>query len=45
MIKWIKKDGREIETNEQPASIEAALKLGWKKADSEQKDTKPKKPE
>ncbi len=29
MIKWIKKDGREIETNDLPANIEAATNAGW----------------
>ncbi len=38
-MKWIKQDGREIETNDLPATINAAEKAGWKRAEQ----TKPKK--
>lgn len=31
MIKWVKPNGKEIETNELDATIEAAEKLGWER--------------
>ena len=31
-MKWIKPNGTEIETNDLPATIEAAHNLGWKEA-------------
>lgn len=31
-MKWVKPNGREIETNDLPATIEAAKKLGWVEA-------------
>jgi len=43
MIKWIKKDGREIETNDTDASIEAAINAGWVLAEDTQKEEKDKK--
>jgi len=36
MIKWIKTNGAEIETNDSKASIEMALKLGWKEKGAEE---------
>lgn len=30
MAKWVKPSGDEVETNDLPATIEAAEKLGWK---------------
>lgn len=29
-MRWIKEDGREIETNDLPATKEAAIRAGWK---------------
>jgi len=34
MIKWIKQTGQEVETNENPANIAEAEKLGWKRGDA-----------
>lgn len=31
-MRWVKQDGREIETNDLPATKEAAIKAGWKEA-------------
>ena len=32
MIKWVKQNGKEIETNDQPETVKAAEGLGWKRA-------------
>jgi hypothetical protein len=43
-IKWIKQNGRELFTNDLPANIEAAEKLGWKIVEKKPKlKEKPKK--
>ena len=33
-MKWVKPNGSEIETNDLPATIEVAKKLGWVEAKS-----------
>jgi hypothetical protein len=46
MIKWIKQDGEsEIETNDEPATIEYCESLGWTRGDAkkEAKEEQPKK--
>jgi hypothetical protein len=31
VIAWVKKDGKEMQTNDAPATIKAAEDLGWKR--------------
>ena len=40
MIKWRKKDGTEIETNEREETIAMAKELGWKRAKKEKEPEK-----
>lgn len=44
MIKWIKKNGTEVVTNDLQANIEAAISLGWKRKEEPKKE-EPKKEE
>lgn len=36
MIKWLKPNGTEIETNDTKATIQRAVELGWMKADTKE---------
>lgn len=36
MIKWIKPNGNEIETNDEKATIEYCESLGWERADKKE---------
>jgi len=44
MIKWIKKNGTEVVTNDLQANIEAAVSLGWTRKEEPKKE-EPKKEE
>lgn len=43
MVKWIKPNGSEIETNANKGTLEAALELGWVPADEAKKEESKKK--
>lgn len=43
-MRWTKQDGREIETNDLPATIDAAKKAGWKPLVEVTEIKEPKKP-
>jgi len=45
MIKWVKPNGNEVETNDLKASIEAAEALGWKRAEEAKKRGRPANPD
>lgn len=38
MIKWIKKSGVEVVTNDLPENIEAAVSLGWTRKEESKKE-------
>lgn len=40
MIKWVKPNGTEIETNDEPFTIEMAHSLGWKPKQKRKRRTK-----
>lgn len=40
MIKWIKDNGQEIETNDRKETVDHCESIGWKRADDKQKRTR-----
>lgn len=41
MITYVKKNGTEVQINEQPGNIKAAKALGWKELGAKPKEDKP----
>ncbi len=44
-MRWKKKNGNEIEVNDEQATIDYCESLGWERLDGKSKKAKPKKPE
>lgn len=40
MIKWVKQNGSEIETNERKETVKYCESLGWKRKDEQQQQAK-----